>query len=149
IVVLKDGLIMQVGTPRTLYEKPDNLFVAQFIGSPKMNVIPCSASGDRFLLEGHDGGPYTPEDKATPPVSLGIRPEHITVVPEGEGHCSGHVEIAEYLGADTLLYVHCDGLGVITVRGAGEDVEYRGKDVGLKFDESRLHFFAADERAIV
>jgi len=45
IVVLKDGLVMQVGTPRDLYERPDNLFVAQFIGSPKMNVIPCRAEG--------------------------------------------------------------------------------------------------------
>ena len=57
IVVLKDGLIMQVGTPRELYEKPDNVFVAQFIGSPKMNLMACGTSGDQFTLEGGSGGP--------------------------------------------------------------------------------------------
>ena len=86
----------------------------------------CTASRDSFQLPGHGGGAYTPFDKKTPPVSLGIRPEHIAVVTDGEGHCRGHVEIAEYLGADTLLYIHCDGLGVITVRGAGEDEQRFG-----------------------
>jgi ABC-type sugar transport systems, ATPase components len=72
IVVLEAGRIAQVGSPKELYERPGNLFVAQFIGSPKMNVIPASAIGlgDR----GKD---------------LGIRPEHITIVPAGQGDLDG------------------------------------------------------------
>ncbi len=58
IVVLQAGRIEQVGSPRELYERPDNLFVAQFIGSPKMNVLPCSLEEGRFSLRGHGGGPY-------------------------------------------------------------------------------------------
>ncbi len=148
IVVLKDGVIMQAGTPRQLYERPENLFVAQFIGSPKMNVIPCTTEGATFSLAGHGSGTFKREDHSAKAVSLGIRPEHIKVVAPGEGHCDGHVDVAEYLGADTLLYVRCDGLDVLTVRGSGEEAELKGKDVGLAFAEDRLHFFAADEQAI-
>ena len=57
IVVLQAGKIEQVGSPRELYERPDNLFVAQFIGSPKMNVVPCSTEGDRFKLPGQVTAP--------------------------------------------------------------------------------------------
>ena len=56
IVVLKDGKIMQIGSPRDLYEKPDNLFVAQFIGSPKMNILPCTGGDGKYAIEGHGGG---------------------------------------------------------------------------------------------
>ena len=140
IVVLKDGLIMQVGTPRALYETPDNVFVAQFIGSPKMNLMSCATSGARFELAGGGGGPIDPGAQATA-TQLGIRPEHIQVVQERAGHCTGTVQISEYLGADFFHYVDCGPLGILTVRapGASEDIE--GQTVGLKFNEDSLHFF--------
>ncbi len=75
IVVLKDGLIMQVGTPRELYETPNNVFVAQFIGSPKMNLVPCSNAGD-YVAQ-----PELKEGSA----QLGIRPEHIAITDAGAG----------------------------------------------------------------
>ena len=56
IVVLEFGKIAQVGSPRELYENPANLFVAQFIGSPKMNVMPCRSEGGTYFLEGGRGG---------------------------------------------------------------------------------------------
>lgn len=148
IVVLQGGVIEQVGSPRELYERPDNLFVAQFIGSPKMNVLPCSVSGERFDLDGHGGGHYPQAAASAAPVKLGIRPEHIKVVPEGEGHAQGTVEVAEYLGADTYLYVSIDGLDTILVRTDGADEIAEGSRVGLNFDEERLHFFAADGKTI-
>ena len=148
IVVLQGGRIEQVGSPRELYERPDNLFVAQFIGSPKMNVLPCSVEGGRFSLQGHGGGSYPHERSAGAPVKLGIRPEHMRVVGEGEGHCAGVVEVAEYLGADTFLYVALDGLGTIQVRISGSDDVAEGSRVGLAFDESRMHFFDADGRTV-
>ena len=134
IVVLKDGQIMQVGSPRELYEHPDNVFVAQFIGSPKMNLIGC------------DAGTLT-NISPTGAVQLGIRPEHISVVAAGEGHCHGTVQVSEYLGADYFHYVDCGELGLLTVRTAGSVEEIEGQQVGLKFDETRLHFFDdADQR---
>ena len=133
IVVLKDGLIMQVGTPRELYERPDNLFVAQFIGSPKMNVLPCAG------LSGLDLGSAS---------HLGTRPEHIDVVAEGAGHCDGVVQVSEYLGADFFHYVDCGALGMVTVRTPGSAADIEGQRVGLRFDETRLHLFGADEQRI-
>ncbi|TYC52151.1 ABC transporter ATP-binding protein [Rhodobacterales bacterium] len=148
IVVLQAGKIEQVGSPRELYERPDNLFVAQFIGSPKMNVLPCSVEGSRFSLQGHGEGAYPHAAAAGKPVNLGIRPEHIALVAEGEGHCVGTVEVAEYLGADTFLYVSLDGLETIQVRINGSEEVAEGARVGLKFDESRMHFFDADGKAV-
>ncbi|MEP0232571.1 ABC transporter ATP-binding protein [Roseibium sp.] len=148
IVVLQGGVIEQVGSPRELYERPDNLFVAQFIGSPKMNVLPCSVSGERFDLDGHGGGRYPQTAASSKPVKIGIRPEHIKVVAEGEGHAQGTVEVAEYLGADTYLYVAIDGLETILVRTDGADEIAEGSRIGLSFDEERLHFFDADGKTV-
>lgn len=138
IVVLKDGLIMQVGTPRELYETPNNVFVAQFIGSPKMNLVPCSNAGD-YVAQ--------PELKEGS-VQLGIRPEHISITDAGAGHCDGIVQVSEYLGADFFHYVDCGPFGLLTVRtsGAFEDIE--GKKVGLSFEQENLHFFDAHDIAI-
>ena len=147
IVVLKDGLIMQVGTPRELYEAPDNVFVAQFIGSPKMNLMPCSASGDRFSLEGHGSGFLKSKDQASA-VQIGMRPEHITVTAKDAGHCNGIVQVSEYLGADFFHYVDCGPLGILTVRAPGASADIEGQIVGLQFDEHNLHFFDANQAAL-
>jgi multiple sugar transport system ATP-binding protein len=142
IVVLQAGVIEQVGTPRQLYEKPANLFVAQFIGSPKMNVVPVTVSDGQFHLPGQGSGRMPPDVAADSAVSLGIRPEHVGVVaPEGDRHCVGTVDVSEYLGADVMLFVDCGELGVLTVRHVG-DIDVRpGDTIGLAFDEEKLHFF--------
>jgi multiple sugar transport system ATP-binding protein len=136
IVVLSAGRIEQVGSPRTLYERPGNLFVAQFIGSPKMNVLPLPTEGLRL-----EGGPAA----AT---HLGIRPEAITLGAPGTGQIDGVVDLAEYLGADTFVIVDCGAAGRLTVRTHGENDLRPGADVGLAFDPEKRHFFAADGTAI-
>ena len=146
IVVLQAGRIEQVGSPRTLYERPDNLFVAQFIGSPKMNVVPGGVTDSRFALQGQGGGPAPAS--AGGANRVGIRPEHIALTNPGEGHCNGKVEVAEYLGADVMLFVDCDPLGVMTVRHVGDTAVKPGEQVGLRFDEQRVHFFDGDGLAV-
>ncbi|MCI5078070.1 ABC transporter ATP-binding protein [Oricola sp.] len=147
IVVLKDGDIMQVGSPRTLYEKPQNLFVAQFIGSPKMNILPCTTGGGEYRLPGHGNGPFDRGD-GKGAVKLGIRPEHIDLTePEG-AVCRGRVEVLEYLGADTYLYLDCGEVGQLIVRTDDVPDDIRGKTVGLAFEPKRLHFFDAADQAI-
>ena len=89
IVVLDFGKIAQVGTPRELYENPANLFVAQFIGSPKMNILPCTTQDGQYSLQGGRGGAFSGTSQA---VSLGIRPEHITLATPGTGQCDGEVD---------------------------------------------------------
>lgn len=148
IVVLKDGRIMQVGTPRDLYESPDNVFVAQFIGSPKMNLLPCATQGAEFTLAGGGRGSLRHASQGGA-VQLGIRPEHITVTgqdgdigaDQSTAHCTGVVQVSEYLGADTFHYVDCGPLGVLTVRTSGASPDIEGQTVGLYFDPDHLHFF--------
>ncbi|MFK8033543.1 MAG: ABC transporter ATP-binding protein [Hyphomicrobiales bacterium] len=148
IVVLRDGLIMQVGTPRGLYEKPANLFVAQFIGSPKMNVVPCKATADTFTLPKQNGGKHDLGLAASTAVNLGTRPEHIEVCSHDDAHCVGTVEVAEYLGADTYLYVACEGIGTLVVRTQGSAIVDSGDKIGLRFDETQVHLFDKDEQTI-
>ncbi|SLN14109.1 ABC transporter ATP-binding protein [Roseisalinus antarcticus] len=145
IVVLEYGTIAQVGTPRELYERPANLFVAQFIGSPKMNILPCTTSGGTYRLEGGRGGAFSGAGAAE---HLGIRPEHIDLGSAGEGQCDGTVDVVEYLGADSFLVVDCGGLGQVTVRTTGDTDQRPGDRIGLVFTPERLAFFGADGRRV-
>ena len=147
IVVLKDGMIMQVGTPRELYEKPDNLFVAQFIGSPKMNILPCEQNGSGVKLPGSGHVPMSLGESAQPTM-LGIRPEHITLSDPGNGNCDGRVEVAEYLGADTFLYISSEGVDTMIVRISGQDMVKEGSTVGLQFQQDKVQIFGQDQLAI-
>ena len=130
IVVLRDGRVEQVGSPRELYERPDNIFVAQFIGSPKMNILPASAAGG-----------FGAQPDGT--VHVGIRPEHLSLVAPEEGHIVGKVVIAEYTGAATLLHVTLAGgetcLVVVDVEAPEPDAQ-----VGLTAHPKNLHYFDAD-----
>ena len=118
IVVLRAGHIEQVGSPLELYRNPRNLFVAGFIGSPKMN-----------LIEGAEAAKHN----AT---TIGIRPEHISISAEG-GRWSGVVGVSEHLGSDTFFHVHQTGLAEsITVRADGE--------VGFKHGD-RIHMTPRDD----
>ena len=145
IVVLDAGRIAQVGSPRELYERPANLFVAQFIGSPKMNVMPCETSDGAYRFADGSGGAYPGDGPAT---LVGIRPENITLVAPGDGQCDGLVDVLEYLGADTFVIVDGGPLGQITVRVIGDSALAPGDRVGLAFDASLTHFFDADGQAI-
>jgi multiple sugar transport system ATP-binding protein len=126
IVVLRAGVIEQVGSPLELYHRPRNTFVAGFIGSPRMN-----------LIEGSEAKKF---DAAT----IGVRPEHLSVS-KSEGKWKGRVGVAEHLGSDTFVHVHDTGLGeLITVRIAG-DIEVRhGDTVWLNPDMDKIHRFGAD-----
>ena len=122
IVVLNEGRIEQVGSPLELYRKPDNLFVAGFIGSPKMNFI-----------TGDDASKYNAE-------TIGIRPEHISLSKES-GEWKAKVRVAEHLGSDTFLHVTTDRVGTLTVRATGGvDVSY-GDQVHVTPDPSKIHRF--------
>ncbi|RUV92293.1 ABC transporter ATP-binding protein, partial [Mesorhizobium sp. M1A.F.Ca.IN.022.07.1.1] len=97
IVVLNAGNIEQVGSPMELYKTPKNLFVAGFIGSPKMNLIE-GAPADKYGAK-----------------TIGIRPEHINISTTA-GDWKATVGVAEHLGSDTFLHVQTDGIGTINVR---------------------------------
>jgi len=129
IVVLSAGKIEQYGSPLELYERPANLFVAGFIGSPKMNLI----SGDTATGYGA--------------ATIGVRPEHLKVDADGKGW-PGKVIIAEHLGSDTFLYVDAGPLGTLTVRGAGEIGVKTGDQIALVPDPNRIYRFDTNGNAI-
>jgi multiple sugar transport system ATP-binding protein len=129
IVVLNAGNIAQVGSPLELYSRPDNLFVAGFIGSPKMNLIDGAEAEKR--------GAHT----------IGIRPEHLHLSKD-PGDWKGTVGVAEHLGSDTFLHVRVDGVGLITARADGEFGVHHGDTVYLTPEPQKLHRFGADGLAL-
>ena len=128
IVVLNAGSIEQVGSPMELYKAPANLFVAGFIGSPKMNLFTGA--------EAEKHGAHT----------LGIRPEHIDIV--ADGPWKGTVGICEHLGSDTFLKVQVAGIGPLTVRAGGEVALAYGAPVSLAPQTGKLHRFDAAGKAM-
>jgi len=147
IVVLDAGRIIQVGTPKELYNTPANVFVAQFIGSPKMNIVACSVEGDQYFLEEQRSGHYAHDNKSA--VKVGIRPEHIALVSAGEGQCDGEVEVIEYLGADTFILLNCGKVGQISARVSGETGLKLGEVVGMHFDPGSTVFFDEGGDAVI
>ncbi len=149
IVVLANKGIAQVGTPLDLYERPNSEFVAQFIGSPSMNLLPGEVIGTgaqtRVKLAG--GGealsdyPTTEADMGLK-VKVGIRPEDF-VMTDGQGSYQGTVNITEALGEVTLLYFQTDGSAEpVIAKLPGIHREMRGKTVALSADPSKVHLFA-------
>jgi multiple sugar transport system ATP-binding protein len=128
IVVLNAGRIEQVGRPLDLYHRPQNLFVAGFIGSPTMNFI-----------KGEPAGRAGAE-------TIGVRPEHLVIAADGPWR--GTVSHAEHLGPDTMLYVEVPGIGLLTVRASGDATEGVGDTVALKPVEGRVFRFGADGRTL-
>src|SRR5229473_429910 len=129
IVVLNAGRIEQYGSPLELYARPDNLFVAGFIGSPRMNFV----SGELAARM----------DAAT----IGVRPEHIVASRDGEGW-RGTVVAAEHLGSDTFLYIDVPQTDGITARAIGELGLKQGDPVRLASDPARIHRFDSQGRAL-
>jgi multiple sugar transport system ATP-binding protein len=135
VVVLRDGAIEQVGSPLDLYDKPANQFVAQFIGTPQMNVIDTTTLP---ALRDVVGAANAPDG------FIGVRPENVMVRAAGAGKLTGQVELVESLGADTLIYAQVGGAtkGVQLVARQSERTALRpGDAVGLDIAPASFHLF--------
>jgi multiple sugar transport system ATP-binding protein len=130
IVVLNAGQVEQIGSPMELYNKPANIFVAGFIGSPQMNFIPAEKLGDLSAK------------------TVGIRPEHI-LLSRDHGDWKGKVIHVERLGADTIVYLETDQTGLLTVRLFGEHAYAPDDIVFATPDRTHLHRFDENDRAII
>lgn len=149
IVVLANKGIAQVGTPLDLYERPENEFVAQFIGSPAMNLWPGKVSGTGLQTEvALDGGGHVVSDVPTNDgdmglqVNVGVRPEDLVIV-ESDPVYTGEVKITELLGEVTQVHFEADGDkdGVIAkLPGIVHDL--RGKELHLGAEASKVHLFS-------
>ena len=138
VVVLRDGMIEQVGSPLDLYDRPANQFVAQFIGTPQMNVVSAAALPALTRI----AGPRLPTDG-----SVGVRPEYVKVVGNGQG-IPGTVELVEALGSDTLIHVKVAS-DVHLIARQGERTRLKlGDAVGIEIDQDALLYFDNQGRAL-
>jgi multiple sugar transport system ATP-binding protein len=144
VVVLRDGAIEQVGSPLELYDRPANQFVAQFIGTPQMNVVDTAKLP---ALREVVGAANAPDG------FIGVRPENVLVRAAGAGKLSGRVELVESLGADTLIYTHVgngDGQGVQIVARQSERTQlHPGDPVGLDIAPASFHLFDRQGHTVV
>ncbi|NEH77664.1 ABC transporter ATP-binding protein [Rhizobium ruizarguesonis] len=164
IVVLNLGVIEQVGSPLELYRNPDNLFVAGFLGAPRMNFLGVTVdevSGRNITVSAPGLVPVTVElAEATvlpkgASLTLGVRPENISMVADGAqgGAINGQVRLVEHLGRETILYIDAgnlrtiaseSGTGNITVQLSYVAPFAADQNVALKLDASELYLFSPD-----
>ena len=145
IVVMHDGRIEQIGTPLELYDRPANLFVAQFIGSPAMNVVDGTvrrgngrayvevAGGTRWPLFGEAGG----DGHA---VTYGIRPEHLTLAAPSDVTVPAEIVVVEPTGAETELVIQA-GEAQVVLRTHGRPAVNAADKVALGVDPAHVHLF--------
>ena len=152
IVVLNAGRVEQVGTPREVYHNPANLFVAGFIGSPAMNLLPATVGQGGKLTLGWGSAvqwPGGPVGTAGEAVTLGLRPDRLSLVPESRAQASGQVTLAEHLGDESILHVRLAGGVTLTLKVQGEVAARLGDKVHTGFDLTNAALFGADGRALV
>lgn len=174
IVVMKDGLIQQCDAPQVLYDKPCNMFVAGFIGSPQMNFIEGKVlkDGNDFFVEFGSEDTKTragvkykiklPAEKNTKDVLvpyedkeviIGIRPEHVhdeanflETIPEGI--VEADVEVTELMGAETYLYMNCEG-HAINARVDPSSTARPGDKIKITIDPNKIHLFDKDTEVTI
>ncbi|MGA8658683.1 MAG: sn-glycerol-3-phosphate ABC transporter ATP-binding protein UgpC [Chthoniobacterales bacterium] len=163
ICVMKDGVIMQVADPLTLYLKPENLFVASFIGSPPMNLLKGKVrqrNGSLNFAESGENNPLTFPLKGPLQTSaskyidkdivFGIRPENISSEPK-EGSSTPvtlTVDIAEPMGAESLVYLKT-GTGNLIARIHGEHIFHQGEQVTVQFNLDKVNLFDPENEQVI
>ncbi len=149
IVVMRAGRIEQVGRPLDLYNAPANLFVAGFIGAPRMNLLPgkvCSAGATEVRVEGPErlAVTVTANGSALKPgdgVTLGIRPHDIELSGGAEGSLEAKMELAEALGPETVIHATVAGGDKIVAVLKRQDIETQGGPIHLLLPPERMHLF--------
>jgi multiple sugar transport system ATP-binding protein len=157
IVVLNAGRIEQIGSPLELYHRPNNLFVATFIGSPKMNLLPGEITHIEndlvhITVKGKEQITVPARGTVLPlgPVTIGIRPEHIELGQASHDNTiSGSVALSEHLGGETMLYVDTVPLQQCVVKTDGLATQKNGDKITLHLPGKTCHIFGSDGRALL
>lgn len=142
LVLMKDGVVQQEGTPLEVYNQPANRFAATFIGSPAMNLLEGEIKEGEFHVAGA-GGAFTAEGFPEGEASLGVRPEHL-LVSDNATKASAQIRNIEHLGHECLVHLQL-GNQPCTARIASHAAASLGESVSLSIRAGAAHFFAADE----
>jgi multiple sugar transport system ATP-binding protein len=155
IVVMNKGRIEQVGKPLDLYYRPANLFVAGFIGSPAMNIVPgtvASTDAGGLAVAVTGGGtlalPPRPGLRAGDTVSVGVRPEHLRLGGDGPVQLAGTLDLVERLGETGYAHVRLQSGGMATAEVKGDVALPLGSAVTLSAEIANVHLFDADGKAV-
>jgi sn-glycerol 3-phosphate transport system ATP-binding protein len=127
MIVMNAGRAEQIGAPLEVYARPATTFVAGFIGSPPMNLIPQERQGRKLLF--------------------GVRPEHLEPCGEGDANLVAEIDLIEPLGADTLVYGHLDASGVRIAARLHSSVDARTGKLPLRYQSAHAHYFDAESGA--
>ncbi|AWH17266.1 sn-glycerol-3-phosphate ABC transporter ATP-binding protein UgpC [Stenotrophomonas sp. ZAC14D2_NAIMI4_7] len=151
IVVLKDGIIQQIDTPMALYDRPANLFVAGFLGSPAMNVLRGTLQGDAGGVSVVDGAWSAPLGQATidpawlqKSIAVGVRPEHLQPAAADDAHAFiARIEGIEPVGNEIFVNLS-SGQHALTMRVAPQALPAVGEEIRVAIHPQGLHFFSAE-----
>ncbi|PKF77995.1 ABC transporter ATP-binding protein [Vibrio sp. vnigr-6D03] len=156
VVIMKEGEVAQIGTPLELYHQPANLFVASFIGTPKMNILGLGTVHSEALeltvqltenakiqLPVHKYSNSALEAK-----TLGIRPESVKLTDPMQGDVAGVVEVIEQLGSETLSYVRIENGETVVAKHTPADSPTLGQEVGLYLDKQQVYLFDGNDLAL-
>ena len=157
VCIMEDGVLQQIGTPAEVYDHPANLIVAQFVGSPIMNILDCRIDADEnftqcFLGEDTQGLPLSKSlyhkiestGVSLGQLALGIRPEAVRLAREAkDDYLMAKVHVIEPLGPYDIVDIKVDGQ-IIRAKAESRFIEKPGENVWVQFDEQRIHFFDKD-----
>ncbi|KXF80471.1 ABC transporter ATP-binding protein [Enterovibrio coralii] len=156
VVIMSQGEVAQIGSPLELYHQPANRFVATFIGTPKMNVLPVDkASANDSTLKVDFGTDASIEldaslyqASAESAKAIGFRPESLSFCDAADGDLKGDVEVVEQLGSETLTYVRTLSGETVVVRADPKYTPALRSTVGIKLDATRVYLFNAEDNAL-
>jgi ABC-type sugar transport system ATPase subunit len=139
MAVFLEGSIKQVGTPAQVFDRPNCVEVAAFIGSPPMNIVPAQLDGDTLTVEGHAVRLARRPDHAPGPITVGVRPGHVRIDPNG---IPTRLYLSENLGETRLLNLKM-GEVLVKMRTAGAERVAEGETVPIAFEPESIHLFDA------
>ncbi len=160
IVIMKDGAVLQVGTPQEVFDHPANLFVAGFIGMPQMNFFDAELlkKGDEYLVKIGDATVKLSDDKqerlrkkdvSAQKITLGVRPEHVELCkPEDEGAVCAKVDVSEMMGSEVHLHVSVfgrDAIIIVPTIDLENGISFAmGQDIYFRFEGKVAHVFSPE-----
>ena len=144
IVVLDAGTVRQTGAPLDLYQHPKDKFVAGFIGSPKMNFLPCTVDGECVTLPNGSALAVTAPKSGPRPTELGIRPEHLRADGTGDATIEGEVITIERLGVESYMYVDIEQEEPLVVKAEAAVPVRHGERARIGVPAAATYLFTAD-----
>ena len=145
IVVINEGEVVQVGTPYQLYNQPKNLFVAEFIGTPKMNILSCYEKMGNIYLNGKNNKKTNIKTNIKKVSKIGFRPEKILICDPKKASLVGYPKFIEYLGSEQFIYIDIGvNENLIVVKEKPDLKIPLNIKIGLKISNKDLHFFSKD-----